>query len=273
MMTATSAIRVVIADHQLLMRQAVLGILERDSRISVLETSADGDSLRRAVERHRPDVVVTDAEMRPSGGDQAIAITSHLRRWHPAIGIVALGGSADPALTLALRNVCSDRCAYLLKERINDPQQLPAAVTMVAAGGSIIDPLVIERLVASGRSRSPSPLDDLTARESEVLAQMAQGKSNTAIAASLVLSRRAVEKHVNAIFSKLELTRADGISQRVTAVLMLLRPSQPGPTPPTGRTSSNPDGNSLRKRDHPLAAVASAPRMRADSRPLKPAAP
>lgn len=234
MTTATRTVRVVIADHELLMREAFLGILQRDARIAVLETTADGDSLQRAVERHRPDVVVTDAEMRPGEGDPRIAITSHLRRWHPTIGMVVLGGSANP--TFAFRDVCSDRCAYLLKERINDPQQLPAAVTMVAAGGSIIDPLVIERLVASGRSRSPSPLDDLTARESEVLAQVAQGKSNAAIADSLGLRRRAVEKHMNAILLKLGLTRAEEISQRVTAALMFLRSSQPPPTPPRAGT-------------------------------------
>jgi DNA-binding NarL/FixJ family response regulator len=219
---ANGAKGVVVADDALLIREAVARIVERAPSLQLLASCADGDELLAAIEYSDPDVVVTDIRMPPSGTDEGIAIAHRLRETHPAIGVVVLSQFADPAFVLALFEAGSARRAYLLKERINDPQQLLEAIDAVAAGGSIVDPAVVELLVASHTPRPQAPLGDLTPRELEVLAQVAQGRSNAAIAESLVVTKRAVEKHINAIFSKLDLAHVDGISQRVAAALLFL---------------------------------------------------
>jgi DNA-binding NarL/FixJ family response regulator len=213
---------VVVADDTLLVREAVARIVERAPGLRLLESCADQESLLAAIERTEPDVVVTDIRMPPTGTDEGIAVAHRLRRSRPGVGVVVLSQFADPAFALALLDAGSARRAYLLKERINDPQQLIAAIDAVAAGGSVVDPAVVELLVASHRPRAESRLSELTPRELEVLAQVAQGKSNAAIADSLVLTKRAVEKHINAIFAKLDLAHVDGISQRVKATLLFL---------------------------------------------------
>jgi DNA-binding NarL/FixJ family response regulator len=220
--TASGTTGVVVADDTLLVREAVARIVERASNLRLLASCADADSLLEAIDRTAPDVVVTDIRMPPTGTDEGIAVAHQLRRTHPETGVVVLSQFADPAFALALLDGGSARRAYLLKERINDPHQLTAAIEAVAAGGSVVDPAVIELLVAAHRPRTQSPLTDLTPRELEVLAQVAQGKSNAAIADSLVLTKRAVEKHINAIFAKLGLAHVDGISQRVKATLLFL---------------------------------------------------
>ena len=219
---ANGATGVVVADDALLIREAVARIVERAPSLELLASCADGDELLAAIEHTGPDVVVTDIRMPPTGTDEGIAIAHRLRDTHPAIGVVVLSQFADPAFVLALFDAGSARRAYLLKERINDPQQLLEAIDAVAAGGSIVDPAVVELLVVAHAPGPETPLGELTPRELEVLAQVAQGKSNAAIAESLVVTKRAVEKHINAIFSKLGLAHADGISQRVTAALLFL---------------------------------------------------
>ena len=235
---------VVVADDTLLVREAVARIVERTGSLRLLDSCADADALLAVIDAHEPDVVVTDIRMPPTQTDEGIAIAHRLRRSHPSTGVVVLSQFADPAFALALLDAGSARRAYLLKERINDPQQLVGAIAAVAAGGSVVDPAVVEMLVASHQPRQHSPLVELTPRELEVLSQIAQGKSNGAIAASLVLTKRAVEKHINAIFAKLGLAHADGISQRVKATLLFLseappvaakvapRPVSPSPRPP-----------------------------------------
>jgi DNA-binding NarL/FixJ family response regulator len=227
---------VVVADDTLLVREAVARIVERAPGLRLLDSCADQDSLLAAIERTAPDVVVTDIRMPPTQTDEGIAVAHRLRRTHPATGVVVLSQFADPAFALALLDGGSARRAYLLKERINDPQQLIGAIEAVAAGGSVVDPAVVELLVAAHRPRPQSSLGQLTPRELEVLAQVAQGKSNAAIADSLVLTKRAVEKHINAIFSKLDLAHVDGISQRVKATLLFLTEASLAPGERSPRT-------------------------------------
>ena len=171
------------------------------------------------VDEVAPNVVVTDIRMPPTGPTRASVPPTELRESHPEIGVVVLSEFAAPSYALGAARGGSDRRAYLLKDRVADADDLVDAVRAVAAGGSVIDSKVVEQLVAA-RSRSPSsPIERLTPREREILGEMAQGKSNAAIAATLILSERAVEKHINSIFSKLHLTEEPDINRRVKAVL------------------------------------------------------
>jgi DNA-binding NarL/FixJ family response regulator len=178
--------------------------------------------LVRAIEEEEPDVVVTDIRMPPTGTDEGIQVARELRTTHPEIGVVVLSQFADPEYVLALLESGSGGRAYLLKERVNDPRELATAIKAVASGGSAVDSKVIEVLVQAHANDATSPLRDLTPREREVLAELAQGKSNGAIAESLVLTKRAVEKHINAIFMKLNLAAPDDVSRRVKAALVYL---------------------------------------------------
>jgi DNA-binding NarL/FixJ family response regulator len=183
---------------------------------------ADQLSLRKASEDEQPDVVLTDIRMPPTHTDEGIRIAAELRETHPRMGVVILSQFSDPIYALALLEHGSDGRAYLLKERVHNRAELMAAIRAVAEGGSMIDPKVVESLVvARGRAQS-SPLNELTSRELQVLGEIAQGKSNTAIAESLYLTKRAVEKHINAIFWKLGLADAADVSKRVKAALMFL---------------------------------------------------
>jgi DNA-binding NarL/FixJ family response regulator len=167
-------------------------------------------------------VVITDIRMPPTGTDEGIRLAALLREDHPATGVVVLSQYANPEYALALLERGSDRRAYLLKERIADADDLLDAIRAVAHGRSVIDPQVVESLVSASRRPRPSALDRLTSRELEVLGEMAQGKSNAAIASSLLLSERAIEKHSNSIFSKLDLTEEPDVNRRVKAVLLYL---------------------------------------------------
>jgi DNA-binding NarL/FixJ family response regulator len=166
-------------------------------------------------------VVLTDIRMPPTGSDEGIRAADHVRRTLPEAGVVVLSQYADPQYALQFLEKGSRGRGYLLKERVSDLDQLLDAIREVARGGSVIDPKVIDALVAA-RARTPSPLRDLTVRETEVLSEMAQGKNNAAIAASLVLSERAVEKHINSLFSKLGLSEEPDVNRRVKAVLLFL---------------------------------------------------
>jgi DNA-binding NarL/FixJ family response regulator len=217
-----ASIRVVLADDSYLVREAVAHVLANAPGITILAACGDRDELLEAVERHEPDVVVTDIRMPPSGDNEGIVVARTLRETHPAIGVVVLSQFADPAYGLALLESGSDGRAYLLKERVHHRGQLVAAVAAVAEGGSVIDAKVVEGLIEARTRAESSSLADLTPRELEILALVARGHSNQAIADELVLTKRAVEKHINAIFLKLNLSTAEDVSRRVKAALMYL---------------------------------------------------
>ena len=215
-------IRVVIAEDAYLVREAIEMILAGSTRVEVVRSCVDRDSLLKAIEEEEPDAVVTDIRMPPSGTDEGIEVAHQLRETHPDIGVVVLSQFAEPRYPLALLESGSSGRAYLLKDRVHDRAQLVAAIEAVVAGESVIDPKVVEVLVGAQAQRTSSPLSELTPREYEVLAEIAQGKSNAAIADALFLTKRAVEKHINAIFMKLNLANADDVSRRVKATLLFL---------------------------------------------------
>jgi DNA-binding NarL/FixJ family response regulator len=218
---ADPAIRVALADDSFLMREAMQQVLARLARVEVVAVCDHGERLLEAVERQRPQVVVTDVRMPPSGDAEGIRVARRLRETHPAVGVVVLSQYAEPRYGLGLLEGGAEGRAYLLKDRIGDPAELMTAIEVVARGGSMIDPHMVALLMGAGE-RAGSSLEQLTAREREVLAQMAQGKSNAAIAEALVLTKRAVEKHVGAIFTRLSLSDEEDVSRRVLAVLMYL---------------------------------------------------
>ena len=215
-------IRVVLADDSLIVREGVAQLLATADDIEIAASCGDLESLLEAVDRDRPDVVLTDIRMPPSGTDEGIQVAARLRESHPEIGVVVLSQYSEPSYALALLESGSDRRAYLLKERVHDRAQLLSTIQAVADGGSVIDPKIVEVLVTAKARADRSPLSELTPREREVLAEIAQGKSNTAIADSLVLTKRAVEKHINAIFMKLNLAGEEDVAKRVKAALMFL---------------------------------------------------
>jgi DNA-binding NarL/FixJ family response regulator len=215
-------IRVVLAEDHALLRQGLERLLASADDVEVVGTAVDLPSLEALVDDVAPDVVVTDIRMPPTGTDEGIRIAAHLRAERPGCGVVVLSQHAEAAYALALLADGSAGRAYLLKERVADLDELLVAVREVAAGGSRIDPQVVEHLVAANRRVPASDLDRLTPRETEVLGEMATGKSNASIAESLVLSQRAVEKHTNAIFSKLGLSEERDLNRRVKAVLVYL---------------------------------------------------
>jgi DNA-binding NarL/FixJ family response regulator len=215
-------IRVVLAEDNLLVRTGVEQVLGSSPDIEVIGSAGDLGDTQRLLDELRPDVLVTDIRMPPTGTDEGIQLATILRASRPEVGVVVLSQHEEPAYALRLFDEGSGGRAYLLKDRVAEADDLAEAVRQVAAGGSVIDPRVIDGLVAATRSQRRSELDRLTPREREVLGEMAQGKSNAAIAATLVLSERAVEKHTNAIFSKLGLREEPDVNRRVKAVLLYL---------------------------------------------------
>jgi DNA-binding NarL/FixJ family response regulator len=222
-------IRVVVAEDSLIMREGLQQLLVSSPGIEVAATCGDVDSLLEAVETHAPEVVLTDIRMPPSGTDEGIQVAARLRESHPDIGVVVLSQYSEPRYVLNLLESGSDGRGYLLKERVHNRGELVSAIDAVARGGSVIDPKIVEVLVDAKARAERSLLSRLTPREAEVLAQMAQGKSNTAIADSLVLTKRAVEKHINSIFMKLGLAASDDVSKRVKATLLFLAEGDPPP--------------------------------------------
>ena len=215
-------IKVALADDSLIVREGIQQLLDTRPDVEVVAACADPDSLLEAIDAAQPGVVLTDIRMPPSNSDEGIRLAHQLRESHPRTGVVVLSQFADATYALALLESGSDGRAYLLKERVRDRGQLMSAIRAVADGGSVIDPKIVEGLVAARARAERSPLSELTPREHEVLAEIAQGKSNTAIAESLVLTKRAVEKHINSIFLKLNLSEAHDVSKRVKATLMFL---------------------------------------------------
>jgi DNA-binding NarL/FixJ family response regulator len=216
------AIRVVLADDSYLVREAIAHVLSTERGFVLVASCNDGESLLAAVDAERPDVVLTDIRMPPSGDDEGIAVANRLRETHPEVGVVVVSHYANPRYGMALFEGGSERRAYLLKERLHDRTQLVNALSAVANGGSVVDAKVVEALISAQVRGEDSPLAALTPRELEILSQIAQGKSNQAIADQLVLSKRAVEKHINAIFLKLDLTHDEDVSRRVKAALIYL---------------------------------------------------
>jgi DNA-binding NarL/FixJ family response regulator len=215
-------IRLVLAEDNYLVREGVRQLLESQAEVEVVAVSTDFDSLLKAVETHQPDVVLTDIRMPPTGSDEGIRAAEQIRNSHPNTGVVVLSQFVEPEYALSLLAKGASGRAYLLKERVSDIEQLVNAIQEVAHGGSVIDPKVVETLVQARTRKADSPLRDLTAREKEVLAAMAEGKNNAAIATGLFLTERAVEKHINSIFSKLGLQEEKDTHRRVRATLLYL---------------------------------------------------
>jgi DNA-binding NarL/FixJ family response regulator len=215
-------VRVILAEDSYLVRQGLQELLAGQPDLEVVAGCDDLDGLLAAVAEHEPDVVVTDIRMPPSHTDEGIRAAAELRSSHPHVGVVVLSQYSDPGYVLALLESGSDGRAYLLKERVHDLRELTSAIGAVSNGGSVIDPKIVEVLVAARSRAENSHMGDLTDRERAVLRELAQGKSNLAIAESLELSQRAVEKHTNAIFTKLGLAGSAEVSRRVKAALMFL---------------------------------------------------
>jgi DNA-binding NarL/FixJ family response regulator len=219
------SIRLVVADDHLLVREGLRRLLETQPDIEIAAVCDDLDSLLAAVAAERPDVVVTDIRMPPGNTDEGIQAAMRIRETHPEIGVVVLSQYATPSYALALLDSGSERRSYLLKERVQDLEYLVSAIRAVAEGGSVIDPKVVEALVAENARGEESRLGQLTPRERDVLREMAEGKSNAAIGESLYLAERSVEKVIHSIFMKLGLTWEPSVHKRVKAVVMYLADS------------------------------------------------
>jgi DNA-binding NarL/FixJ family response regulator len=216
---------VVLAEDHYLVREGVRGLLASQADIEVVAVCGDLDSLFAAVEAEHPDVVVTDIRMPPGNADEGIQAAARLRASEPDVGVVVLSQYANPTYALALLEEGSEGRSYLLKERIQDVEQLASAIRAVADGGSVIDPKVVEALVGENTRTEGSPLSQLTPRERDVLREMASGKSNAAIADVLYLTESSVEKVIHSMFQKLELTWEPSIHKRVKAVVLYLAES------------------------------------------------
>jgi DNA-binding NarL/FixJ family response regulator len=218
-------IRLVLAEDHYLVREGVRRLLETQPGLEVVAACGDLESLLAAVDVERPDVVVTDIRMPPGDADEGIQAAERLHETNPEVGVVVLSQYANPTYALALLQHGSARRAYLLKERVKDVGQLVAAIRAVAEGGSVIDPKVVEALVAQNARGKESPLNELTPRERDVLREMAEGKNNAAIAGALFLTEKSVEKVIHSIFLKLGLTWESAVHKRVKAVILYLAES------------------------------------------------
>jgi DNA-binding NarL/FixJ family response regulator len=220
-------IRVVLAEDHVLLREGISRLVAANEDLELAGTAGDLPGLLALIERERPDVVVTDIRMPPSGTDEGIQAAAWTRQHLPGTGVVVLSQYVAPAYVMALLEQGSAGRAYLLKERVGSVDELAGAIRAVAGGGSVIDPTVVDELVRSRTQDSHQVLASLTPRELEILAVMAQGKSNSAIAAALFVTERAVEKHTNSIFAKLGLSEERDVNRRVKAVLVYLTERRP----------------------------------------------
>jgi DNA-binding NarL/FixJ family response regulator len=217
------AIRVVFAEDNYLVREGTSALLRETPEIELVAAVEDMPSLLQAVEGERPDAVLTDIRMPPSNTTEGIDAAKRIRAEHPDVGVVVLSQYADEEYAYELLKEGAAGLGYLLKERVADVDELVRALTEVAKGGSVLDPKVVEALVARKDRAEHSPLAQLTEREREVLGQMAQGRNNAAIAKELFLTERAIEKHINSLFHKLGLSEEPDVHRRVMAVLAFLR--------------------------------------------------
>ena len=215
-------LRLVLAEDSYLMREGITALLALDDELDLVAACESYDDLMAAVREQQPDVVLTDIRMPPTQTDEGIRAAKEIRTAHPSTGVVVLSQYVEPGYALRLFHDGSDGLAYLLKERVSDLNELAAAIQRVATGGSVIDPKVVDALIDAKTKRQPSVLARLSKRETEVLAEMAAGGSNTAIGEALFISPRSVEKHINSIFTKLDLPPADDTHRRVRAVVMYL---------------------------------------------------
>src|SRR2546423_2045859 len=215
-------LRVVFAEDNYLVREGTSALLGSTSDVELVAAVSDLDSLLAAVDEHRPDAVLTDIRMPPTNTTEGIEAARRIRAEHPDIGVVVLSQYAEEDYAYELLRDGAAGLGYLLKERVADVDELVRALTEVAKGGSVLDSKVVEALVARRDRVARSPVARLTDREREVLSQMAQGKNNASIAASLFLTERAVEKHINSGFHKLGLSAETDVHRRVMAVLALL---------------------------------------------------
>jgi len=212
--------RVVIAEDSVLLRAGLVRLLE-EAGFEVVGEASDADDLLRKVRAHRPDLAVTDIRMPPTQTDEGLRAAQQIRAEMPEIGVMVLSQHLDEGYALELLQNSAEGIGYLLKDRVADIDAFVDALRRVGARGSVLDPEVVSQLL--GRRRTHDPLDRLTPRERQVLALMAEGRSNSAVARELVVTERAVEKHVTSIFSKLGLTAAEDGHRRVLAVLQYLK--------------------------------------------------
>jgi DNA-binding NarL/FixJ family response regulator len=221
-----AVIRVVFAEDNYLVREGTAALLATSDAVDLVGTATTRDELIAAVEEHLPDAVLTDIRMPPTNSNDGIEAAKEIRSKHPDIGVVVLSQFADEDYAFELLKDGAGGLGYLLKERVADVGELVRALDEVARGGSVLDPKVVEALVAAKERMAHSPLAQLTEREREVLANMAQGRNNASIAKALFLTERAVEKHINSLFHKLGLTEEPDVHRRVMAVLAFLRETE-----------------------------------------------
>jgi DNA-binding NarL/FixJ family response regulator len=211
--------RVIVAEDSVLLREGVVRLL-REAGHEVVAQAGDSEELMRKVRAHKPDLAVVDVRMPPTQTDEGLRAAKEIRSELPDCGVLVLSGYVEPTYAQELLADNAAGLGYLLKDRVSDVEDFADAVARVGDGGSALDPEVVSQLM--GRSREDDPLEDLTPREREVLGLMAEGRSNAAIAEQLVVTERAVEKHVTSIFSKLGLTASTEDHRRVLAVLRFL---------------------------------------------------
>jgi DNA-binding NarL/FixJ family response regulator len=216
-------LRIVFAEDNYLVREGTVALLSETGEIEIVGTAESKDELLAAVEAERPDAVLTDIRMPPTGTDEGIVAAREIRTTHPEIGVVVLSQFADDTYAYELLRDGAEGVGYLLKERVADVEEVVRALQEVARGGSVLDPRVVEALVSAKDRMAHSPLATLTEREREVLSLMAQGRNNAGIAETLFLTERAVEKHINSMFHKLGLSEEPNVHRRVMAVLAFLR--------------------------------------------------
>jgi DNA-binding NarL/FixJ family response regulator len=217
-----TALRIVLGEDSYLAREGIMRALEEVGDVDVVATCSDLDDLRATIDAVEPDVVLTDIRMPPTNTDEGIRLAGELRESHPEIGVVVLSQHAEPLYAVSLFENGSGQRAYLLKERLKDEGELSRALQEVADGGSVVDPYIVERLVGAQSGTAGSRVSKLTPREREILALIAEGRSNAAIARTLFVTTRAVERHINAIFARLELAESAEANRRVQAVLVYL---------------------------------------------------
>jgi DNA-binding NarL/FixJ family response regulator len=222
------ALRVIFAEDNFLVREGTAALLAETAEIELVALVGDQQQLLSAVDEHEPDAVLTDIRMPPTWTDEGIEAAREIRKRHPRVGVVVLSQYVEERYAAELLRDGAGGIGYLLKERIAEVDQLVAALSSVAAGGSVLDPKVVESLMARRDRRGYSPVEDLSPRELEVLQAMATGKSNTAIGRDLYLSERAVEKNINQIFGKFGLSQEVDVNRRVRAVITLLESTRSG---------------------------------------------
>jgi DNA-binding NarL/FixJ family response regulator len=218
-------VRVIVAEDVMLTRQGLVRLLQ-EAEVEVVAEAGDGEALLRQVRAHRPDAAIIDIKMPPTHTDEGLVAAQAIRAEHPEVAVLILSSYIEPRYAMQLLEEHPERIGYLLKERVFDVAVVVDALRRLSEGESVVDPTIVSRLL--GRRRQASPLDELTAREREVLALLAEGLSNRAIAERLVVTERTVEAHVKQIFMKLDLETSPDSHRRVRAVLAYLRGERSG---------------------------------------------